>query len=149
MNNFEYFNSFFSQKVMPLVYDESLSYYEVINKLISFTNNLITDINNIVNFNNELKLEYNSLLDTLKTLAAELEKVKKGDYIKDGSITPAKLSQNVYTHFREYIIDTVYQTAKFLTFGLNDEGYFIANIPKNWSDVILSTNNEGKLTLTI
>lgn len=149
MNNLDYFNTYFSQKVMPLVYDESLSYYEVINKLITFTNNLITDVNKIIDFDNSLKDDYSNLLENLNKLTIELEKVKDGQYIKDGSITNNKLSQNVYTHFREYILNTVYQTAKFLSFGINEEGYFYADIPKNWNDVVFSTDENGRLILTM
>lgn len=32
-------------------------------------------------------------------------------------------------------------------FGLTDDGYFMAVIPKNWSDVQFDTTNEGQLIL--
>ena len=35
---------FFCQKVLPLVYDESLSYYETICKLVEYVNGLVSDV---------------------------------------------------------------------------------------------------------
>ena len=35
---------FWCQKVLPLVYDESLSYYELLNKVVYYLNNTITDV---------------------------------------------------------------------------------------------------------
>ena len=37
---------FWSQKVLPLVYDDSLSYYEVLAKLVRTVNNMIEEISN-------------------------------------------------------------------------------------------------------
>ena len=51
-----------SQKVLPLVYDESLSYYETLNKIASYINNLIEDVS---------ALETN--LDTLKQVVEEMD----------------------------------------------------------------------------
>lgn len=38
---------FWCQKVLPLVYDDSLSYYELLNKVVNYLNNVITDLNNM------------------------------------------------------------------------------------------------------
>ena len=38
---------FWCQKVLPLVYDDSLSYYEVLCKVVQYLNNVIEDVNNI------------------------------------------------------------------------------------------------------
>lgn len=35
---------YWCQKVLPLVYDESLSYYEVLAKVVTYINNLIEDV---------------------------------------------------------------------------------------------------------
>lgn len=35
---------FWCQKVLPLVYDDSLSYYELLNKIVVYLNNVITDV---------------------------------------------------------------------------------------------------------
>ena len=36
---------FWCQKVLPLVYDDSLSYYEVLNKMVVYLNQVIDNIN--------------------------------------------------------------------------------------------------------
>ena len=36
---------FWCQKVLPLVYDDSLSYYELLNKVVNYLNNMISDLN--------------------------------------------------------------------------------------------------------
>lgn len=38
---------FWCQKVLPLVYDDSLSYYELLCKVVSYLNNVITDVNTL------------------------------------------------------------------------------------------------------
>lgn len=37
---------FYAQKVLPLVYDDSLSYYEVLNKVVDKLNEIVSFINN-------------------------------------------------------------------------------------------------------
>ena len=63
---------FWCQKVLPLVYDDSLSYYELLCKVIDYLNNLIhnvdglkIDINNIVLAFNELQNYVNHYFDNL------------------------------------------------------------------------------------
>lgn len=48
LTKFKHLKAFWCQKVLPLVYDESLSYYEVLCKLIHFINQLIDAINEMV-----------------------------------------------------------------------------------------------------
>lgn len=62
---------FFSQKVLPLVYDNSLSYYEVLDKVVYKLNQVITDLN-------ELETSISGLVDSmigdkLAALKKELE----------------------------------------------------------------------------
>ena len=51
---------YWCQKVLPLVYDESLSYYEILGKIVAYVNNLIEDVST---------LETN--LETLKEIVEE------------------------------------------------------------------------------
>ena len=50
---------FWCQKVLPLVYDDSLSYYELINKVVEYLNNAISDI---ANTETNLTALYNSFV---------------------------------------------------------------------------------------
>lgn len=67
---------FWCQKVLPLVYDDSLSYYELLCKIINYINNLIDDITSI---SKEITEIYNEL-NTLKTY---LENLDLSEYVND------------------------------------------------------------------
>lgn len=60
------------QKVLPLVYDESLSYYEVLCKVIQKLNELIKINNNI---RDEIHKEYVEILETVKTVTEAVASV--------------------------------------------------------------------------
>lgn len=46
-NNAELFSDYYCQKVLPLVYDNSLSYYEVLCKLTNKINELVDTVNEL------------------------------------------------------------------------------------------------------
>lgn len=47
----------------------------------------------------------------------------------------------------ENMEDIMTQAVQLVWFGLTDDGYFMAVIPPNWSDVQFDTNNNGQLVL--
>ena len=47
----------------------------------------------------------------------------------------------------ENMEDILTEAIKLVWFGLTDDGYFMAVIPENWSDVQFDTTNEGQLML--
>ena len=47
----------------------------------------------------------------------------------------------------ENMEDILTQAVQLVWFGLTDDGYFMAVIPPNWSDVQFDTTNEGQLVL--
>lgn len=101
---------FWCQKVLPLVYDDSLSYYEVLCKVIDYLNNLITDTNAIVENVNELS-------DALKEVQEWIN--------------------NYDTSFAESIIEEHLATMIFVT--ISDSGYFIYHIPQSWDEIEFNT----------
>ena len=101
---------FWCQKVLPLVYDDSFSYYEVLCKVVNYINNLIGTNNEIIKYVDELK--------------AELKVVQ--DWI-----------DNFDTSFAESIIREYLATMIFVE--ISDAGYFIYYIPENWNDVSFNT----------
>lgn len=101
---------FWCQKVLPLVYDDSLSYYEVLCKVVNYINNLIGTNNEIIKYVDELK--------------AELKVVQ--DWI-----------DNFDTSFAESIIREYLATMIFVE--ISDAGYFIYYIPETWNDVSFNT----------
>lgn len=101
---------FWCQKVLPLVYDDSLSYYEVLCKVVHYINELINNNNEIIEYVDELK--------------AELEKVQ--EWI-----------DNFDTSFAESIIREYLATMIFVE--ISDSGYFIYYIPESWDDITFNT----------
>lgn len=113
MRDLPYFK-FWCQKVIPLVYDESLSYYEVLCKVVEYINNLIDSDKEIV--------------DNIAKLRSELATVQ--EWIDNFSYEPflALVKEMV----EQYITAGVY-------FGLSDSGYFVAYIPPTWSQIEFKT----------
>lgn len=101
---------FWCQKVIPLVYDDSLSYYEVLCKVVNYINNLIDTSNQIIEYVDELK--------------AELKVVQ--DWI-----------DNFDTSYAESIIREYLATMIFVE--ISDAGYFVYYIPESWSDITFNT----------
>lgn len=97
-------------KVLPLVYDESLSYYEVLCKVVDYINKLIE----------EDKLIYSEIDDLKKDMSI----VKK--WINDFD-----------TSFAEQIIKEHLATMIFVE--ISDSGYIIYNIPESWKDITFHT----------
>ena len=98
------------QKVLPLVYDDSLSYYEVLCKVVDYINNLIESDKEIVN-------DLNQLNDDMKYVMEYIE--------------------NFDTEFAEKVIREYLATMIFIT--LNDDGYIVYYIPASWSEIDFKT----------
>ena len=101
---------FWCQKVLPLVYDDSLSYYEVLCKVVNYINNLIDTNNHIIEYVDELK--------------AELQQVQ--EWI-----------DNFDTSYAESIIREYLATMIFVR--ISDAGYFVYYIPESWDDITFNT----------
>lgn len=109
MPTLRYFR-FWCQSVLPLVYDDSLSYYEVLCKVVKYINDLIDSDKEIVND-----------IDGLK---ADLKIVQ--DWIA-----------NYDTSYIEKVIAEYLATMIFVE--INDAGYFVYYIPDSWEDIIFNT----------
>lgn len=101
---------FWCYKVLPLVYDNSLSYYEVLCRVVKYINDLI-DQDKI--FGNELE-----------SLKAEIDLVNKR-------------LDNLDTVFITNIVEDC--LAKMIFVRINNDGYIVYNIPKRWSDLKFNT----------
>lgn len=109
MMNMPYF-SFWCYKVLPLVYDDSLSYYEILCKVVTYINKLI---------------EQDKIFgDELTNLLKELEKVK--EWIN-----------NFETSFIEELIKKYIATM--ILVEITDSGYIVYNIPESWKDITFNT----------
>lgn len=111
MNNCDRdFFRFWCYNVLPLVYDDSLSYYEILCKMVSYINNLI---------------------ETDKLQNDEIDKLKKELQCVQNWIN------NFDTSYAESIIAQYLATMIFVT--ISDEGYIIYTIPKNWESITFNT----------
>ena len=64
---------FWCQKVLPLVYDDSLSYYELLNKVVIYLNNTISDVATMGENIDDLLTAYNELQDYVNTYFDNLD----------------------------------------------------------------------------
>lgn len=109
MNDLKYFR-FWCQKVLPLVYDDSLSYYEILCKVVYYINKLIDDDKAIIENVNELKNELSII---------------------------QKWIDNFDTSFIEKIVKEYLATMIFVE--ISDSGYIIYNIPNGWDSITFNT----------
>lgn len=122
MRNFR----FWCQKVLPAVYDDSLSYYELLCKVVDYLNQVIDELNNHGDAITELQ-------DAVKKLQDDFEKFKESgfdDYY--AAQIDAWIRANAERIIKEMMLLGV-------TFGLTSDGYFCAYIPQTWSDITFDT----------
>lgn len=109
MDNMRYFR-FWCYKVLPLVYDDSLSYYEVLCKVVKYINDLI---------------------DQDKIIGRELAELRRDlDQVQEWIRT-------FNTSYAEKIIREALATMIFVE--ISDAGYFVYYIPDSWKDITFQT----------
>lgn len=97
-------------KVLPLVYDDSLSYYEVLEKVVQKLNELVDKYANF----DELVEEINSAIESLQKQIDAIDT----DYIE-------KL-------IKELLANMIYV-------WISDAGYIVYYIPDSWNDITFNT----------
>lgn len=101
---------FWCQKVLPLVYDDSLSYYEVLCKVTDY-------INGIINNQGEMNAEIQALKAELQTVQTWID--------------------NFDTTVIEQIVREYLATMIFVEITMS--GYIVYNIPDTWADITFNT----------
>lgn len=101
---------FWCYKVLPLVYDDSLSYYEILCKVVKYINDLID--------------QDKVLGDELASQKAALQEVQ--DWI--ANFDTSYLEQLI----QKYIANMIYVY-------ISDAGYIIYYIPESWNDIQFNT----------
>lgn len=83
---------YWCQKVLPLVYDDSLSYYELLCKVVNYLNSAIGDINTLAGDVSALNTSYQQLEDYVNSYFESLDvsaaiNAKLDEMASDGSLT--------------------------------------------------------------
>ena len=126
---------FWCQKVLPAVYDDSLSYYELLCKVIA-------KLNEVVEIVNDEQDGWKAILEELDNLQQQIDDFKNGGFEE---VLDAWAKDNI-PEFIENAIDMVF-------FGLTLDGYFVAYVPDSWDDIQFDTiidysdENYGRLVL--
>lgn len=101
---------FWCQKVLPLVYDDSLSYYEVLCKVVQYINDLIEQ-------DKVFSEDIQDLQDDLKVVQ---------DWIAAFN-----------TSYAEQVLRETIATMIFVE--ISDAGYIVYHIPSNWESITFNT----------
>lgn len=104
---------FWCQKVLPLVYDNSLSYYEVLCKVVDYINKLIDSDK--------------AIIEDIEALQKEIELIHEW---------MDKYDKNFEEYAKELIQGYI---ATMVFFEINDDGYFVAHIPASWDTITFNT----------
>lgn len=104
---------FWCQKIIPLVYDDSLSYYEVLCKVVDYLNHVIEDENQLI-----------ADVEELRSAVSELQ-----SWVDN-------FDDNAYQILSE-VIERYIATMVF--FGITEDGYWVAYIPESWDDITFYT----------
>lgn len=116
---------FWCQKVLPAVYDDSLTFYENVCRMVD-------KLNEIIEYANLSGPEMERLEEQIKELQEQLDEFKQhgfDDYYKEQ--VKEWIANNL-----QYILETIIRQ---VYFGLNLEGYFVAYLPESWSDIVFDT----------
>lgn len=129
---------FWCQKVLPLVYDNSLSYYEVLCKCVQYINDIIDNQKEMAGQITKNANDIAELQKEMELVMSELEKVKNGDYV---SLYIDALASWIDNNLQQLVARTV----KYVFFGLTANGYFAAYVPPAWDfigwDTIMEPEN--------
>ena len=126
------------QKVLPAVYDDSLSYYELLAKIQQKCNELVTA-------NNYLQEWQATQDEVIRELTQQVADFIAGGYKEDFD----KFAQD---WLNANIQQALTKAAHMVFFGLTEDGYFVAYIPQDWAfvfDTIMDYSNVNYGSLVI
>ena len=127
--------NFWCYSVLPLVYDNSLTYYEMVCKLIDYVNDMREDEVALAKLVESYGITINELQDEVDKVMQELKDFEEGKAL---GVYLNALERWINQNLQEL----VGRIAKFVIFGLDNRGYFIADIPDNWDGIIFSTDTD-------
>ena len=102
---------FWCFKVLPLVYDDSLSYYEVLCQVKEKLNEMIDSLS--------------ELPDTIKEIEAAIAQIEEWIRTFDTNV--------IEKWINEHLANSIYVE-------INDSGYFVIYVPESWQDITFKTS---------
>lgn len=116
---------YWCQLVLPAVFDDSLSYYELVAKVVAKLNEVIDSNNELAGYVAVNTRDIAQLKRDVELLESEFEKIKGGKYA-------SLYIEAMRKWIAENLVEIVGQIVKFVWFGLDDDGHFVAYIPTSW-----------------
>lgn len=116
---------YYVQMVLPAVYGDELSYYEVLAKVTEKLNEVIENLNKQGQNVNDLMVFYNQLKAQVDALENEVDAIKNGEYVH-------LYLDSIINWIDANLQCLVSRIVKFVCFGLGDDGHFKAYIPATW-----------------
>lgn len=123
---------YWCQRVLPAVYGDELSYYEILCIVRDKLNEVIGQLNAQGENVNDLISLYNSLSQRVTGLENEFDSVKNGEYVE-------LYLDSIITWIDNNLQQLVSRIVKFVCFGLSQDGYFTAYIPATWAFLSFDT----------
>lgn len=127
---------FWCQKVLPLVYDDALSYYEIVCKVVTYINKLIDQDQEIIDQLNKFQASVNNeFIDIRKEIQDNYDELKK-----DINIINQWITKFDFDKLEKYVFDLVEKYIATMIFvEISDNGYFVYYIPERWDDIDFKT----------
>lgn len=117
---------YWCQLVLPAVYDDSLSYYELVAKVVQ-------KLNEVIDSNNQLAGYVADNTEDIAKLQEEFEKFKNGEF---DQFYQDVIHEWVNQHMEELVKQALVTG---VWFGLTDDGHFCAYKPSTWKDIDFDT----------
>lgn len=116
---------YWCQLVLPAVFDDSLSYYELVAKVVEKLNEVIDSNGELAGYVAGNTRDIAQLREDVDLLNSEFGKIKGGRYA-------SLYIEAMRDWISENLVGIVGQVVKFVWFGLGDDGHFEAYIPSSW-----------------
>lgn len=134
---------FWCQKILPLVYDESFSYLQTLYTLISYIMKMSSSLEDFKKALDEFGIrvdnveqQFIALRDSINEEITQiyelLEKIKNGEYV---DLYLPSIIAWINKNLKELVKDIV----TYVSFGISDDGYFVAYIPDTWDFLTFDT----------
>lgn len=123
--------SYFCQRVLPAVYSDEISFYDVLCKVSSYLNDTINAVNSL----NDDVSNLNDYVDQLYKILYDFMNSGFDDYYAEQ--VKQWINENLTWIFNTFV--------RQVYFGLNLEGYFVAYIPEGWNDIVFDTGMDYSL----